>query len=101
MAKTIYVDCPFCKGMMELDVESGEIINKWSHQERNQSGEDKMSSALKKIEQGKKNRANLFDKAKGELEGQKKRIEESFREQVAKAKKEGPAKKAFTPFDLD
>jgi hypothetical protein len=100
MAKTIYVDCPFCRGMMEIDLESGTVINKWSHQERDQSGADKMSSALKKIEEGKKKRASLFDKTKDELEGQKKKLEETFRQQVEKAKKEGP-KKPTTPFDFD
>jgi uncharacterized protein YpuA (DUF1002 family) len=101
MAKTIYVNCPFCKGMMEIDTESGELINKWSHEERSQGAEDKMSSALKKIEQDKKKRATLFDKTKGELEGQKKKLEESFREQVERAKKEGTPEKPFRPFDLD
>jgi hypothetical protein len=100
MAKTIYVDCPYCKGMMEIDLESGKVINKWSHEERNQDAGDKMSSALKKIEEGKKKRATLFDKTKDGLEEQRKKLEESFRQQVEKAKKEKP-EKPFTPFDLD
>ncbi len=100
MSKTVYIDCPFCSGMMEINLDTGKVINKWSHEERNQTGEDKMSSALKKIEENKKKRASLFDKTKDELEGQKKKLEESFRAQIEKAKKEGP-KKPINPFDLD
>ncbi len=100
MAKTAYIDCPHCKGMMEVDLETGQVINQWSHEEKSKSGEDRMSSALKKIEENKKKRASLFDKTKGELEGQKKKLEESFRDQIEKAKKEGPVK-PFSPFDLD
>ena len=43
-----------------------------------------MSSALKKLQQDKEKRATLFDKTKGALEGQKKKLEESFQEQVEK-----------------
>ncbi len=100
MAKTVYIDCPFCTGMMEVNLETGKVINKWSHEERNQSGEDRMSSALKKIGEDKKKRASLFDKTKEELEGQKKKLEQSFRDQIEKAKKDG-VEKPINPFDLD
>ncbi len=101
MSKTLYVDCPFCEGLMEVDIETGRVIAKWAKGERHASADDKISSALKKLNDAKKNRATLFDKTKGELEGQKKKLEDAFREQVEKAKKEGPGKKPFTPFDLD
>lgn len=101
MAKTHYVNCPFCEGLLEVEAESGELVGKWAKGERHASADDKMSSALKKLQEAKEKRATLFDKTKGALEGQKKRIEESFREEVERAKKEGPGKKPFRPFDLD
>jgi len=87
--------------MMEIDAESGQVVNKWSRDQRLASSDDKMSSALKKLEDDKKKRATFFDKAKGDLEGQKKKLEESFKKQMEKAKKEGVPEKPFRPFDLD
>ena len=85
---------------MEVNLETGKVVNKWSHAEKELSGEDRMSAALKKIDQDKKKRSSLFDKTKEEIEGQKRKLEETFQEQIEKAKKEGPAK-PFSPFDLD
>jgi hypothetical protein len=101
MIKTHYVNCPFCAGLMEVDSETGDVVNKWAKAERDVSGGDKIQNALQKLGDAKKNRETLFDKKKNELEGQKKKIEQSFREEIEKAKREGPAKKPFTPFDLD
>jgi uncharacterized protein YpuA (DUF1002 family) len=100
MAKTVYVNCPFCEGMMEINSETGEIVGKWSAAEKTKD-EDKMSSALKKIEEAKKKRAGLFDSKKEELESQKKKNEDVFRKEVEKVKKEGLGEKPFRPLDLD
>jgi hypothetical protein len=100
VAKTIYVNCSFCHGLMEVDVETGEVVQKWSPQER-ASGEDKMEAALKKLEQDKKRRVSLFDEKKGELDDQKKKIEDAFRKEVDRVKKEGVKDAPPRPFDLD
>jgi hypothetical protein len=101
MRKTIYVNCGFCSGMMEVDVESGQVINKWSAAERAKSGEDKMTSALKKIEDAKKKRAGLFDQTKDELDSKRKKTEDVFQKEVEKIKKEGVKENPIRPFDLD
>ena len=100
MSKTIYVNCSFCNGMMEINVETGEIVQKWSPQER-AAGGDKMETALKRLDEAKKRRVSLFDEKKGELDGQKKKIEETFRKEVDRVKKEGVKDAPPRPFDLD
>ena len=100
MAKTLYVTCSFCHGVMEVNSETGEVVQKWeSHPE--ELGKDKMSSALKKIDEGKKRRQNLFDLKKQEIEGQKKQAEDIFRKEIERAKKEGVSENPLKPFDLD
>ncbi|OVE78471.1 hypothetical protein BVX98_00065 [bacterium F11] len=100
MRKTIYVNCSFCKGMMEVNAETGEIIDKWEQGQQGE-GKDKMSNALKKLEEDKKRRQDLFSVKKDEIEGAKKKLSSAFEKEVKKAKKDGPPDKPFRPFDLD
>lgn len=85
---------------MEIDSESGQIIQKWSPKEKSKTG-DTMGDALKKLEEGKKRRENLLEIKKGELEGQKKRIEDAFRKEVDRVKKEGIKDAPQNPFDRE
>ena len=102
MSKTIYVDCPLCEGLLEIDPESGEVVNKWSASDRNASGADKMTAALKKIEEARRSRKDLFDRKRVEMEDKKRRLEDEFRKNVEKAKNDGAGdKKPISPFDLD
>src|SRR5947208_493069 len=99
--KTIYVNCPFCEGMVEVDPETGDVLNKWSHAERSGKDGDKMAAALKKLEEDKKKRATLFNQTKEGMESQKKKLENAFKDEVERLKKEGIKEKPITPFDLD
>lgn len=86
---------------MEISAESGEILQKWAPGENNNPNEDKMSAALKKIEEAKKKRAGLFDAKRGELEGNKKKVQDDFKKEVDRVKKEGVKDNPLRPFDLD
>jgi hypothetical protein len=106
MSKTIYVKCPFCTAVAEVKSETGEVVNKWPPEAKLPEGEEgdrmsSMSSALKKLENAKKNRETLFDKKKGELEDQKRKMQDVFKREVEKAKREGVDKNPLRPFDLD
>jgi hypothetical protein len=101
MGRKIFIECPFCEGSMEVDTDSGKILQKWETRDKNEEQGDKMVSALKKLEDAKKKRATLFDQTKGELEGQKKKLESTFQSEVERVKKEGVKEKPFNPFDLD
>lgn len=101
MARAFYVTCPCCKTLLEVEGESGDVLKKWAPSEQNNPGDDKMTSALKQLEENKKKRASLFDKTKEGLEEQRKKVDEAFRKEVERAKKEGVNEKPLRPFDLD
>lgn len=101
MGKTIYINCPFCKGMMELDVANGKIVQSWEHGKETANEGDKIGAALKKLEEAKERRKDLFSKRKEELEDQKKKIIGSFEKEVERAREEGVDEKPLRPFDLD
>lgn len=84
---------------MEVKAESGEVVQKW--EPTTETPVDKMSSALKKIGEGKKRRETLFDSKKNEIEGQRKEVENLFRKEMEKVKKEGVKENPLKPFDLD
>ena len=100
MGKTVYVTCPFCEGMMEIEAGSGKIVQKWKPGEKNGDGEDKMSSALRKMEEDKERRKDLFSVKKNELADQKEKLNNMFNKQVDKAKEEG-VERPLNPFDLE
>ncbi len=99
MSKTIYVNCSFCTGLMEVDAETGEVVKKWSPKQR--AEDSTMEGALKKLEEDKKRRATLFENRKEELEGQKRKIEDAFKKEVDRVKREGIKDAPPNPFDRD
>jgi hypothetical protein len=101
MAKTIYVSCPHCEGLMEVNSETGQIVQKWAPGEKGADGENKIAAALKKMEEDKKRRVGLFDQTKDDLEAQKKKLENVFKKEVDRIKKEGIKENPIRPFDLD
>ena len=101
MGKSIYVTCSHCKGLMEVDSETGFVLKKWAPSEKPINDGDKMSAALKKLEEDKKKREGLFDKTREGLSGQKKKLEQAFQDEVEKVKKEGVKENPLRPFDLD
>ncbi len=101
MARSFYVNCPCCKTLLEVDGETGDVLHKWDASQQNKPGEDKMSAALRKLEEDKKKREALLDQTKNNLEEKKKRRDDIFKKEVEKVKKEGLKEKPLTPFDLD
>ena len=100
MSKTTYVDCPLCSGLLEVDLESGKVVGKWAPGEKEKSGSDKMASALKKLQEDKNRRNDLFSIKKVEIEGQKKKLADDFAKEVERVKKKG-VEKPFRPQYLD
>lgn len=101
MEKTFYVNCPFCEGLMEINAATGEVVQKWSTAERPSEQGDKMSSALKKLEEAKQKRQGLFEGKKQEMEEKKQKRENLFQSEIERVKKEGVKENPLRPFDLD
>lgn len=85
---------------MEVSAETGQVVQKWAPGKK-QSGGDKLGSALKKISEDKKKRADLFEKTKGQLDQKKSEIENLFKEEVKRVKEKGIDNDLIKPFDLD
>lgn len=100
MARSFYVTCPCCKTLLEVEADTGEVLKKWAPTEE-KPGEDKITSALKKLESDKKKRADLMEKTQAGLEEQRKKLDDVFKKEVEKVKKEGVKEKPLRPFDLD
>lgn len=84
---------------MEVDAETGAVLQKWPASEKTDG--DRMTAALKRMEDDKKKRKDLFNLKRGELDDQKKRLASDFQKKLEKAKEEGPDDTAIRPFDLD
>jgi hypothetical protein len=89
MEKTIYAECPFCRGMLEVNAESGKIVNKWKHEDIPKSADDRLKGALRKIEEDKKKRKDLFESTRDRLDEKKKDAQDAFQKEVERIKKEG------------
>ncbi len=100
MARTLYVKCSHCEAMMEIDSETGDILKKWAPKDKSKGG-DTMEDALRNLKEGKKWRENLLKRTKDEIEGQKKKIEDAFRKEVDRVKREGIKDAPQNPFDRD
>ena len=102
MEKTLYVECPFCQGMLEVGVESGKVVNRWKHEDIPKWASDRRKGALQKIEEGKKKRRDLFESTQGRLDDKKKEALDSFQKEVEKIKREGgKVEPPPRPIDLD
>ncbi len=101
MIKSSTVTCPHCAGVLEIDLNTGKILQSWSPSDKSMTSEERMSSALKKIKDDKAKRATLFDEKKNEMDSQKKKSEDSFIKEVERLKKEGLKEKPQNPFDRD
>ena len=49
-ARTVYVNCPFCKGMLEVNTENGKVVRSFEPKEIPEDG-DLLSEGLKAVKQ--------------------------------------------------
>jgi adenine-specific DNA methylase len=98
--RTVYVTCPMCKGMLEVNTENGKVIRHFEARDRTQSGD-----ALAEAVQAAKCSAALTEekfKAAQEKEKHKlKRLEETFREKKKEVEESGDTGRQIRPIDLD
>ena len=61
-ARTVYVNCPFCKGMLEVDTENGKVVRRFEAKEMPEGG-DALSEGLKAFKEGEAERERMFREA--------------------------------------
>ncbi|MBI4057433.1 MAG: hypothetical protein HY399_07820 [Elusimicrobia bacterium] len=94
------VECPFCHGTMQVDRESGKIVQKWVPSSPPVQG-DRMKAAMEKLQREKEKRENYFSSAQEAEEKKKKELRERFEKEKERIKKEGDTTPPPRPFDLD
>ena len=82
-------ECPFCHGTMEVNAESGKVVNKWEAKKPQVSANERFSDALKKMDQDKKERVTLFERQQQELRDKKKQADDTFKKRLQEIKEKG------------
>lgn len=98
--RTVYVTCPMCKGMLEVNAENGKVVRHFEARDKTRSG-DALAEA---VEAARSSAARTEEKFKAAQETEKhklKRIEETFREKKKEVEESGDTGRPVRPIDLD
>jgi hypothetical protein len=99
-ARTVYVNCPFCKGMLEVNTENGAIVRRFEAREMPE-GSDALSEGLKAFKEGAAQRERMFREAQEQEKRRFERIERAFREKKREVDESGDVGRPPSPFDLE
>jgi len=99
-ARTVYVNCPFCRGMLEVNVENGKVVRRFEPKEIPDGG-DLLSEGLKAVRGGEAARERMFQDAREKEKHKLDRIERAFREKKKEVEESGDIGRPESPFDLE
>ena len=100
MTRSIYVECPTCKTLLEVNAENGSVIRCFKKEHAVEEGKDSLTSAVEKIKKDARQRETRFHQAKEEEKKRKEALEHLFKQKTEEAK-EDTAPPPVKPFDLD
>lgn len=100
MSRTLFVDCPVCQEILEVNPETGKVIKHQQSKIKGKSKEDAFSDALKETQEREKKLTEQFDQAKLAEREKLKKLEEKFKEKKKKVDS-GEVEDPLRPFDLD
>ncbi|MDP8263108.1 MAG: hypothetical protein P9M13_07385 [Candidatus Ancaeobacter aquaticus] len=102
MARTLYVTCPTCKELLEVDRESGKVVK---HFKSKKAEKGDSSDLLKDVLDDVKNQGSKldaqFNDAKQKEKDKAKTFDDVFKKGIDEAKKSKDLKPDIRPFDLD
>jgi len=102
MARTLYVTCPHCKELLEVDAEDGKVLK---HFKSTLAGRAGSSDVLTDIIQDVKSKGEKLDArfkdAKEKEKDKSKTLDDAFKKSIEKAKQDKDVKPDIRPFDLD
>ena len=96
---SLFVDCPCCGARLEVDRESGKLLQHWAKQDRPKG--DLFKHALEKLKSDQAKLENWFSGAAKELEAKKKQAQDRFEKERQRILREGDTSRPPNPFDLD
>lgn len=97
---TFLIDCPICKGRIEVDRRTGKVLRHWEKPVVKEGG-DPMKDAFKKMKDDKSRLDSYFSNAGKSLEDKKKELDEKFEAEKKRIKESGDTSKPENPWDLD
>jgi hypothetical protein len=97
---THLVECPHCRGRIEVEAATGKVVGKWEPKKASSSG-DPLKDAFDKLKADDERRKTLFESAKKENERRKREADEKFEKEKERIKREKDVTRPPNPFDLD
>ena len=99
MARTVYVTCPFCGAMLEVDTHNGRVVRHFAPREEGGSG-DPLADALREVREGTSRREEMFKKARMEEERKIEILEKAFHEKKKEVEESGDTSRPIRDIDL-
>lgn len=97
---TFLIDCPVCKGRIEVDKKTGKVLRHWEKPVVKE-GADPMQEAFKKMKADKSRLEDYFTNAGKSMEDKKKELEGQFEREKKRIKDSGDTSRPINPMDLD
>ena len=102
MARTVFVTCPGCESLLEVNAENGKVVKHHPPSEKLKEGEDPLQKALQMMKDKAATREDRFKQAKKDEDAHKKDLTHLFDQEKKRIREEGPITKPdLSPFDLD
>lgn len=86
-ARTHLVECPLCRGTLEVEAQTGKVVGKWEKRDKNKPTEERFKDALEKEKETKNRLGEYFQSAQSQMDEKKKKAEEIFKKNLEKFKK--------------
>ncbi len=99
-ARTVYVTCPMCKGMLEVNTEDGKVVRHFEAKEKGQSG-DALADAVQAARSSAALTEEKFKAAREQEKHKMERIEKAFRDKKKEVEDSGDTGRPIRPIDLD
>lgn len=100
MARTIYVNCPKCKELLEVDASNGKVIQHFASKKK-EGSEDLLGDTLQEIKEKDEQVDKIFNQVKDKSGKRLEEADKLFKEKAEDIKKKGDAEKPKNIFDLD
>jgi hypothetical protein len=98
--ETIFVDCPCCATRLEIERNTGKVVQTWAKLEK-KAGGDIFADTLKKRKEEKEKLGKYFSQAPSSLQQHKKELMDKFEQEKKRVKESGDTSRPINPMDLD
>ncbi|MFC2149547.1 hypothetical protein ACFLQ8_02510 [Candidatus Auribacterota bacterium] len=98
----MYVHCPVCRELLEVDRENGNVVKHFKSKAAEKGGSgDLFTDAIEDVKNTGDKLESQFKDAKDKEKDKSKILDDAFKKGIDKAKKDKDKKPGLRPFDLD